>query len=211
MAHDSINEVFSAIAPSRRAGIPTAPAIGEGLTSDNGDLSNSLSQAAQQISQLQAAYQQQADLITANTQAIQSNTSAKGSSGSGVLGSVTSSLFGGALGFLSPIISGIAGLFGGGGSTATQLPIYTAPPAVDISGILSAPTQTASQSAAAPPPSQGSGGSGGSGQAGNSTQITVNVNAMDSQSFMDRSSDIANAVRAAMLNNHPINGVVTDL
>ena len=34
---------------------------------------------------------------------------------------------------------------------------------------------------------------------------------MDSQSFMDRSNDIASAVREAMLNNHPINGVVTDL
>jgi hypothetical protein len=39
----------------------------------------------------------------------------------------------------------------------------------------------------------------------------VNVNAMDSQSFMDRSDDIASAVRAAMLNMHPINDVVADL
>jgi hypothetical protein len=42
-------------------------------------------------------------------------------------------------------------------------------------------------------------------------QITVHVSAMDSQSFMDRSGDIASAVREAMLNNHPINGVVADL
>ena len=39
----------------------------------------------------------------------------------------------------------------------------------------------------------------------------MNVNAMDSQSFMDRSNDIANAVREAMLNMHPINGVVASL
>jgi hypothetical protein len=39
----------------------------------------------------------------------------------------------------------------------------------------------------------------------------VNVSAMDSQSFMDRSDDIASAVRAAMLNMHPINDVVADL
>jgi len=42
-------------------------------------------------------------------------------------------------------------------------------------------------------------------------QITVHVNAMDSQSFMDRSTDIANAVREAMLNLHPINDVVASL
>ena len=34
---------------------------------------------------------------------------------------------------------------------------------------------------------------------------------MDSQSFMDHSTDIANAVRAAMLNLHPINDVVASL
>jgi hypothetical protein len=39
----------------------------------------------------------------------------------------------------------------------------------------------------------------------------VNVSAMDSRSFMDRSTDIASAVREAMLNNHPINGVISDL
>jgi uncharacterized protein YggE len=42
-------------------------------------------------------------------------------------------------------------------------------------------------------------------------QITVNVHAMDSQSFMDRSSDIANAVREAMLNSHSINDVIASL
>ena len=34
---------------------------------------------------------------------------------------------------------------------------------------------------------------------------------MDSQSFLDRSNDIASAVRLAMLNLHPINDVVADL
>ncbi len=43
------------------------------------------------------------------------------------------------------------------------------------------------------------------------TQITVNVQAMDSRSFLDRSHDIAQAVREAMLNMHSINDVVNDL
>jgi len=45
----------------------------------------------------------------------------------------------------------------------------------------------------APAPSSAS--SGGASQ----PQITVNVQAMDAQSFLDRSDDIAKAVRAAML------------
>ena len=60
--------------------------------------------------------------------------------------------------------------------------------------------------AQAPAPAAGS-----TSQANSAPQITVNVNAMDSQSFMDRSTDIANAVREAMLNMHPINDVVARL
>jgi hypothetical protein len=41
--------------------------------------------------------------------------------------------------------------------------------------------------------------------------ITVNVQAMDARSFLDRSSEIAAAVREAMLNLNSINDVVTDL
>ncbi len=42
-------------------------------------------------------------------------------------------------------------------------------------------------------------------------QITVNVQAMDARSFLDRSTDIAAAVRDAMLNLNSINDVVNDL
>ncbi len=42
-------------------------------------------------------------------------------------------------------------------------------------------------------------------------QITVNVQAMDSQSFLDHSNEIAQAVRAAMLNSNSINDVVNNL
>jgi hypothetical protein len=51
----------------------------------------------------------------------------------------------------------------------------------------------------------------GSNAAPAAPQIIVNVSAMDSQSFMDRSNDIASAVREAMLNLHPINDVVASL
>ncbi len=41
--------------------------------------------------------------------------------------------------------------------------------------------------------------------------ILVQVQAMDSQSFMDHSNDIAQAVRQAMLNSHSVNDVIADL
>jgi hypothetical protein len=208
MAQRSLEEVIQTIAPSRQPGIPNPPTIEAGVSSDNADLATALSQAGQQIQQLQAAYQQQASLITENTQALQSSTSAhSGSSAGGVLGSVTSDLFGGALGFLSPLISGITSLFGGD-STPAALPIYTPPPPVSISGVVQAtpaPAQTASGGTAA------AASAGSAGPTSNSPQITVNVSAMDSQSFMDRSNDIASAVREAMLNMHPINNVVAEL
>jgi len=49
------------------------------------------------------------------------------------------------------------------------------------------------------------------GMAGGLPPITVNVQAMDARSFLDRSSEIAAAVREAMLNLNSINDVVTDL
>ena len=200
MSKRSIEETFKAVKPKGRRGIPNPPTIGVGVSSNNSDLAASLSQAGQQIAQLQSAYQQQAALITANTQAIQGNTSAQsGHSALSAAGGVASSLLGGgSLGLLSPLISGIASLFGGS-STPKPLAIYTPPPPVAIDATLNpaAPNAPAPGSASASPAS--------------STQVTVNVTAMDSQSFLDHSDDIANAVREAMLNMHPINGVVASL
>ena len=51
----------------------------------------------------------------------------------------------------------------------------------------------------------------GSTQHGAGASITVNVQAMDSQSFMDRREDIARAVREAMLQSHSLNDVVSEL
>ncbi|HTA42388.1 MAG TPA: hypothetical protein VK789_08075 [Bryobacteraceae bacterium] len=199
----SIEETFEEIQPRWRRGIPNPPTISAGAASDGSDFSTALSQAGQQIAQLQSAYQQQAALIQANTQAVQGNTSAQsGHSAGSVAGGVASSLFGGlGLGLFSPLISGIASLFGGGSSAPPPLPIYVPPSPVSINApqystpstpTSSVPTSTATGGQAAP-------------------QVTVNVNAMDSKSFMDHSTDIANAVREAMLNMHPINGVVASL
>ena len=95
MAKRSIEETFQAVKPKGRKGIPSPPTIAVGAASDNSDLSTSLSQAGQQIAQLQSAYQQQASLITPNTQAVEGNTSAQGTIGGSAVGGVASSLFGG--------------------------------------------------------------------------------------------------------------------
>jgi hypothetical protein len=211
MAQRSIEESFRAIQPSWLQGVPSAPTSAIGVSSDNNDLSGTISQATQQITQLQATYQQQVALITANTQALQGNTSAQSShSAAGTAESVASGILGGG-GLLSPLISGIESLFGGSSQPA-PLPFYVPPAPVAINatlqGVAPSTTQTASGTESAAPAASSGGG-------GNSTtmapQITVNVSAMDSQSFMDRSADIASAVREAMLNLHPINEVVASL
>jgi hypothetical protein len=65
------------------------------------------------------------------------------------------------------------------------------------SGVVSGPTlggeSNSSGSAAAPP------------------QINVNIQAMDSQSFLDHSDEIAQAVRQAMLSLNSINDVMNEL
>jgi hypothetical protein len=210
MARHSIEETFQAIRPKGWQGIPSPPVISVGVSSSNNDLSSSLSQAGQQIAQLQSAYQQQAAAVAANTQALEGNTSAQGShSATSTVGSVASSFLGGSLGFLSPLISGIASLFGGGSSSPAPLPIYLPPAPVAIDATLqnATPSAVTSGQAVAPASSTPSGPS----QPNSATNVTVNINAMDSQSFLDRSNDIASAVRAAMLNLHPINDVVASL
>jgi hypothetical protein len=209
--HRNIEEEFRAIAPAGHKGIPAAQPIAVGVTGSGGtDSAGSTSQASQEITQLAEQFRQQAGLIQANTQALQDSTAAHASSGGGGIGSTASSILGGGLGFLSPIFTGIMSLFGLGGSSSAPapLPFYTPPPGVQMSDTLRSATPSAA------PVNSAAGGntsSGGSAAQAAAPQVTVNVSAMDSQSFMDRSNDIANAVRQAMLDLHPINDVVANL
>src|SRR5215472_13433065 len=207
-----IEETFRAIAPSRYRGIPDPPPIAAGFDASGGqDLNTALSQAAQEISQLRTAWQQQETLIAANTNAIQGN-GGSGQSGSGAASGVLSSIFGGALGIFSPVAKGILGLFGLRGSSApAPLPVYVPPPPVSISGIVRSTSGDSGTVAVAGPTPTPVSQSANVSQPTAPSQVTVNINAMDSQSFLDRSNDIASAGRLAMLNLHPINDVVADL
>jgi hypothetical protein len=54
-------------------------------------------------------------------------------------------------------------------------------------------------------------GSGNKTGAPQTQTIQVNIQAMDSQSFLDRQDDIARAVREAMLHSNSLNDVVLEL
>src|ERR1039458_4365718 len=116
-----------------------------------------------------------------------------------------------------PLVTGLIGLFSGGDSTPAPLTKYAMPDKIDFEGADTgsgtsdmdydqmgtprtydgAPATASSASSSSP--------------ASAASQITVNVQAMDAQSFLDHSSDIAQAVRNAMLNMSSINDVVSDL
>ncbi len=147
-----------------------------------------------------------------------------GSSGDGsstvetILSTVFKSGFG-----LIPLVGGLLGLFGGGGSETTMpLVKYALPPTLEFQAAqnewgleasdydqMGMPRMLEESSISA---SQERGNGNLASSPGRQTaQITVNVNAMDARSFLDRSNDIAAAVRDAMLNLNSINDVVNDL
>jgi hypothetical protein len=180
--------------------------------------SSAVTEASRQINVLTSANQALVATVLANTQAVIQNSSAhSGKSVASTIGSVASTIFGSGLG-LVPLVSSLVDLFGGSKSAPPPLLQYVAPPALQLdlgnapgagTGMSSFPPVTYGQNGlphAAPrdqtqtSPAQ----SGG-------PQISIQVNALDSQSFMDHSYEIAQAVRSAMLNMHSLNDVVSDL
>lgn len=180
---------------------------GSGSEGSSG-LTDQLTTITQQLQQLQTINQTQIEAMEENTLAVAQNSSSKGSSAGSTASSVGSTI-GSVLGFglgLSPLISGLVSLFGGGGgsSQATPLVPYVAPPSVNATaGINSSQAgafgvDTADGGLPRPQPASTS----------SSTQITVQVQALDSQSFLDHSDDIAQAVRQAMLESTTLNDVI---
>jgi hypothetical protein len=168
----------------------------------------------QSLSSVTRAVNQFSGTVSSNTQEIQRATENDltdlGRLLQGVLrdnrGGGLSGFLGAGLG-LGSLIRSVAGAFGSDDNETEGFATRSVPPSIslelDNSGVLSGlPRVRHGQdglpqpvAAAAPAPSQ----------------VIVQVNAMDSQSFMDRSSDIARAVRDAMLNMHPINDVINEI
>jgi hypothetical protein len=113
------------------------------------------------------------------------------------------------------IVRGLMGLFGGGDGAPAPLQRYEMPPAIDFASVESAAGlsgATYDQSGAARAVSRGHVAEA-QGEPARSAgpQITVNVQTMDAQSFLDHSAAIAQAVRGAMLNSNSLNDVVSEL
>ena len=215
---DKLYETFAAVSGQQ----DSKP--GEALDSGE-DIAASLSDTVNQIGQLQGSN----EAPPAESGGGSSSSASTAGSGGSTAESVASTVLESGLGMV-PLIVGLLGLFEGGGTPAPTLEKYAMPSkqyfeGSDTGGVMSDADYeqmgmprtysatpdgiSAPTSGAAAPSTIGSGSSaaGGAGAA----QITVNVQAMDSQSFLDHSNDIAQAVRAAMLNSNSINDVVNSL
>jgi hypothetical protein len=169
-----------------------------------------MTQLVQQLQQLQTVSQAQAESVQQNTQAVNQNTTQLGQSGPSTASKAAStiqSVLGFGLG-VSPLITGLLGLFGGGGgSSETAAPTkFVLPPSVSLNAGVSeaAPAQAFGVDYAA-------GGQPRAAVSPAAPQITVQVQAIDSQSFLDHSNDIAMAVRQAMLESSVLNDVIRDV
>jgi len=178
-----------------------------GLASVTGgaDLSRGLLPLVEQ--NLSAALAQTAHMIDAQTQATSANTDALAmnsqSRGSSTAASELAKVAGSASQFLGgglslmPLVSLFSSFFGGGEpQQAAPLTTFSLPAPVSLE--YNTNRQSVSWSENGLPRAM-------------SPQITVQVQAMDSQSFLDHSHEIAQAVRQAMLNMNTLNDVVTSL
>jgi hypothetical protein len=168
------------------------------------DVTDSLSSLTEQIGSLTSVQQSQTSATQDNTTALGQNTTTKGSGSTagGTLGGIASSILGSGL---SPIISGLMSLFGGGSTQNLSAPTpFMLPPPVNYQAGVTGTGQVA-------PVDSGQNGQPRIQSANSAPQVTVQVSAMDSQSFLDHSNDIANAVKAALLSSHSLSDVITDL
>lgn len=175
-------------------------------------LTATLRETSQQLDSWRAVTQAQADAVSQNTAALQLNTAAHGksSTGSNIL-KTAAGFLGGGLGAM-PLVSGLLGLFSGGARSIPLLPKYMAPPLLSMQNGVD-PNGTAGPAVYDQygMPRVASGSPPATSTPGAAAHVTVNVQAMDSRSFMDHSFEIARAVREAMLNLHSINDVVNEL
>ncbi len=184
---------------------------GSNAGSGTSALNEQLTTITSQLQELQTINQSQMTSIEANTSAVTANTTTKSAGGGTSTASSVGSTLLDVLGLgsgLSPLISGLVSLFGGGGNNqTTAVSPYIQPLPVNLRAGFSGSTAGGA-----------SGVDYGEGNQPRQTtatsaqqQITVQVQAMDSQSFLDRSNDIAAAVRKAMLETSTLNDVIREV
>jgi hypothetical protein len=173
---------------------------------------DAMSSLAGQIEQLRVAQAEQNLRVAENSQALLASTTSRTAEGGGVVREVvqgaTSRGLGGLL--LGPLAGGLLKLFGGGGKREEPalLPAYGAPQRQNIAAALSAGGSVGElgYDASGMPRRVGAPMVGASG----SSSVVVNIQAMDSRSFLDHSEEISRAVREAMLNSGALQDVIAE-
>jgi len=202
------------------AGTPAGP---RGLTQSLTDTVNQLGQAAAGVTVNPGSVAETP--AGTDTRGGSSTTTNNTDSGTSV-GSIATTFLESGFGIV-PLITGLMGLFGGGSDAPPALEKYAMPSSISFESTDTGSGLTASDfdqtgaprmySAANESNDSGAGSVASAGGAPATSsgspgpQITVNVQAMDAQSFMDYSSQIAQAVRGAMLNLNSVNDVVSEL
>lgn len=105
---------------------------------------------------------------------------------------------------LAPLAAAIVGLFGGG--RKEEPPVFESfrePPPIRIEAANGALRRSSYAEQRSPRTREEQAPAGAS--------VVVNIQAMDARSFLDRSNDIAAAVKDAMLHMHPVNDVISEL
>lgn len=155
-----------------------------------------------QLVQVAATGKEQSETLRNNTNAVEASSgkSIANSSSLDVFKGLASVLSGGIL----PLVSGLFSAFSGSSDTSQQNPIvkFALPSSVSAeAGLTNSGNVTLidrNENGNVRPVNAG-------------THITVQVQALDSRSFMDRSDDIARAVRDAMLHSSSLNDVIQDI
>ena len=200
----SLSQTLGELVPYLRS----AEAAASGNGGDN-EADSSLGQLARQISELALIARLQTDSVDTNTQALVENSLTKsgGEKGSaaGSVGRTILSFLGGGFG-LGQLVGA---LFGGGDTdkAVPSLPTYTLPTSVELSGAV---TKSGIQEL-----NYGPEGLPRATEVPKTTTtnvpVTIQVQAIDSRSFRDHSSEIASAVRDALLHSHALTDVVLEL
>ncbi len=197
--------------------ISSQPAYALSADGTTSSLEEELRRLTSQMTILRQVNELNQDILNENTKALsQAAINQSSGSGSGVASAAKSigSLLLGGLG-IGSLISGISSLFGGDDQPAPPpLVKYALPTALQYEGAVTGNgavssydyndrggVRTIDYSTPAASQSSPSG----------SQHVTIQVNAMDSKSFLDHSDDIARAVRAAILNSSSLNDVISEM
>jgi hypothetical protein len=205
----ALGELISGLAGRLGGGrSASVAAVSEAATANL--VSEEMSRLSAQLEQLRRVGEWQVETTGENTQAITQNTNSRASEGGrsalSAAGSILYPILRSGLG-ISPLVSGLFGLFrGNGNETPPLLMPYQAPPQLHLEAAIGGSQALQLRDDAGWMNRQAT-----TVQPATGAQIHISVQAMDSRSFMDHSEDIARAVREAMLNSHALNDVVVDL